>query len=229
MRNRGIRRLLAAGLCSLALSTTTVDQAIAQESFWGGSDHVPSLVITPGKIEIDVPMPVSGDMQLMLAMASNGGGLAELKQKAVRSYTQHIHSEFARVLYEYLEDEEVPLVKENGLLNLENNIQIRVVKHLSSMKPGKDYDTERGNIALSGEFRFTLAGRNGNTLREQRVDIGKLKITEKYRVRSYLDGRATEDNTQEAIENALTEMVEELVERMEDHLEADALSDLVSV
>nr|WP_010132112.1 hypothetical protein [Microbulbifer agarilyticus] len=229
MRNQAIRRLLAAGLCSLALATTTLDQAIAQESFWGGSDHVPSLVITPGKIAIDVPMPVSGDMQLMLAMAGNGGGLAELKQKAVRSYTQHIHGEFARVLYEYLEDEEVPLVKENGLLNLENNIQIRVVKHLNSIKPGKEFDTERGLVALSGEFRFTLAGRNGNTLREQRIDIGKLKITEKYRVRSHLDGRATEDNTEEAIKDALTEMVEELVERMEDHLEADALRDLASV
>ena len=226
MRTQGFRRLLAVGVCSLVLSTSTA----AQDSFWGGDDHTPSLAIGPTAIQLDVPMPVSsGNMQLMLALAANGGGLADLKQEAIRNYTQHIHSELARVLYEYLEDEEVPLVAENGFLKLHNSIDLKVIKHLSALKPKNDYDLEQGDVTLSGEFHYTLSNRQGTALREQRISIDDLKIREKYLARTYHDSRPPEDNTETAIKKALTEMVEELVEAMEDNLEADALRDMAAL
>ncbi|WP_043319919.1 hypothetical protein [Microbulbifer sp. HZ11] len=226
MRTQGLRRLFAAGMVSLALSTSTS----AQDSFWGGDDHTPSLAIAATEIQLDVPMPVSsGDMQLMLALAGNGGGLADLKKEAIRNYTQHIHSELARVLYGYLEDEEVPLVAENGLLQLQNKLNLKVIKHLSAMKPKGDHDLEQGNVTLKGEFRYILSNRSGTALREQRVSIDDMKITEKYRVRTYHDNRAGEDTTEAAIKEALTEMVEELVEAMEDNLEADELRDMAAL
>lgn len=224
MRTHGIRRLVAAGIVSLALSTNTN----AQNSFWGGDDHTPSLAIVPTEIQLDVPMPV-GDMQLMLALASNGGGLADLKQDAIRNYTQHIHSEMARVLYEYLDDEKVPLVAENGLLQLQNNLNLKVIKHLSAMKPRGDHDLEQGTVTLQGEFRYILSNRSGTALREQRITIGDMNINEKYQVRTYHDNRASEDSTEAAIKQALTEMVEELVEAMEDNLEADELRDMAAL
>ena len=224
MRTQAIRRLLAVGVCSLALSTTAVAQ------IWGGNDHTPSLVIGPTEVQMDVPMPVSsGNMQLMLALAGNGGGLADLKNEAIRKYTQHIHSELARVLYAYLEDEEVPLVAENGLLNLLNSMDLKVIKHLNAMKPKGDYDVEQGNVTLNGEFRYILSNRAGTALREQRINIDELKISEKYLVRTYHDSRPPDDNTEDAILEALTELVEELVESMEDNLEADELRDMAAL
>jgi len=224
MRNSTLRRLAFAGLLSIGLSA----QSSAQ--MWGSDEHTPSLVITPSSIEIDVPMPVSsGNLQLMLAQATSGGGLAELKQQAVRNYTQHLQSELARELYEYLDDEEVPLVEKNGVLSLQNSFDLKVIKHLSAMKPKGDYDLEQGKVALSGEFRYTLKNRNDSALREQRIDIGDLDIQERYLVRTYHDGRPGDDNTEEAIKSALSELVEELMEVMEDNLEADQLREMASL
>ncbi|WP_299593950.1 hypothetical protein [uncultured Microbulbifer sp.] len=224
MRTSKFRRLALAGLLGIGLST----QAAAQ--LWGGDEHTPSLVVAPTSIQIDVPMPVSsGNLQLMLAQATTGGGLAELKQQAVRNYTQHLHSELARELYEYLDDEEIPLVEQDGVLNLHNTLELKVIKHLNTMKPKDDYDLERGNVALSGEFRYTLKNRSGTALREQRINIDDLKIQEQYLVRSYYDGRSGDDDTEEAIKKALSELVEELVESMEDNLEADQLRDMASL
>lgn len=226
MRTPELRRLALAGLFAIGLSAP----AAAQNSFWGGDESTPSLVIAPTTIQIDVPMPVSsGNLQLMLAQASKGGGLADLKQKAVRNYTQHLHSELARELYELLEDEEVPLVQEDGLLSLQNDLKLKVIKHLSAMKPKKDYDLEQGNMALTGEFRYILKNRAGTALREHQIDIDELKIASKYSVRSYHDGRSGKDNTEEAIKKALSELVEELVESMEDNLEADQLREMAAL
>ncbi|WP_105102521.1 hypothetical protein [Microbulbifer pacificus] len=226
MRTSTIRRLALAGLLTIGFTT----QAQAQGGFWGGDEHIPSLVIAPSQIQIDVPMPVSsGNLQLMLAQAGDGGGLAGLKQQAVRNYTQHLHSELARELYEYLEDEDVPLVKEDGVLNLQNSLDLKVIKHLAGMKAKGDYDLEQGNVALSGEFRYTLTNRGGVALREQRIKIDDLKITRKYLTRIYMDGRESEDNTEEAIKKALSELVEKLVESMEDNLEADQLREMAAL
>ncbi|WP_428819574.1 hypothetical protein [Microbulbifer sp. MCCC 1A16149] len=226
MRTQGLRRLALASLFTIGLSAP----AAAQNGFWGGDTTTPSLVIAPTDIRIDVPMPgSSGNLQLMLAQAGKGGGLAELKQQAVRKYTQHLHSELARELYEYLEDEEVPLVKEEGVLSLQNALNLRVIKHLSAMTPKKDYDLEKGDMALSGEFRYILKNRSGTALREQRIDIGELDISSKYMVRTYHDGRTGEDSTEEAIKDALSELAEELVESMEDNLEADELRDMAAL
>lgn len=224
MRKSTFRQLALAGLVTFGLSAQTAAQ------IWGGDEHTPSLVIAPTDIEIDVPMPVSsGNLQLLLAQATSGGGLAELKQQAVRNYTQHLHSELARELYEYLDDEEVPLVEKDGVLSLQNAIELKVIKHLSAMKPKGDHDLEQGKVALNGEFRYTLKNRNGTALREQRIDINELDIQEKYLVRTYHDGRASDDNTEEAIKKALSELVEELVEAMEDNLEADELREMAAL
>lgn len=204
--------------------------AFAQGGFWGSDEAIPSLTITPAQLNIDVPMPVSsGNLQLMLAQAGKGGGLAELKQAAVRKYTQHMHSELARELYAYLNDEEVPLVKDEGVLLLGNRLELKVIKHLSGMKPRGNYDLEQGEVALTGEFRFVLSKRSGTALREQRISVDELKIAKKYQVKTPHDGSAGEDTTEQAIKAALTELVEELVEEMEEYLEADQLRELASL
>lgn len=224
MRTPKLSWLALAGLLGIGVSA----QAVAQ--FWGSDEHTPSLVIAPTNIQIDVPMPMpSGDLQLMFAQATSGGGLTALKQQAVRNYTQHLHSELARELDEYLDDEEVPLVEKDGVLSLQNNLEITVIKHLSAMKPKGDYDIERGNVALTGEFRYTLKNRSGIALREQYISIDDLKIREDYLVRTYHDGRAGDDDTEEAIKKALSELIEELVESMEDNLEADQLREMASL
>ncbi|MBB5211680.1 chorismate mutase [Microbulbifer hydrolyticus] len=220
MRASKLCRLAIAGLLGIGMSA----QAAAQGGFWGGEEHTPSLVVAPSSIQLDVPMPVSsGNLQLMLAQATAGGGLAELKQQAVRGYTQYLHSELARELYEYLNDEDIPLVDKDGVLNLQNSFDLKVIKHLNAMKPKDDYDLEQGKVTLTGEFRYALTNRSGTPLREQLVSIDDLKVQEKYLVRTYHDGRASEDNTEEAIKKALSELVDELVESMEDNLDPDEL------
>lgn len=225
MKTTKIRSLALAGL----LSSISLSSA-AQSGFWGGDESTPSLTITPADVKIDVPMPVSsGNLELMLARAANGDGLADLKQQAVRKHTQYLYSALARELHELLEDEEVPLVKEQGMLNLHNSLDLRVIKHLSAMKQRGDYDLEQGNISLSGEFRFVLSNRAGTALREQRIGIDDLKVSTRYRVKTAHDGSAPEDNTEEAINRALAEMAEEIVEQMEDFLEADQLREIATL
>lgn len=169
------------------------------------------------------------NLQLMLAQASNGNGLAEQKQQAIRTYTQHLHSELGKVLFEHLEDENVPLVQESGVLSLQNNLNLKVIKHLSAIKPKKKYDVEQGKVALTGEFSFLLQNRDGSALREQRITVDDLKITSKYRVRTYHDGSTGEDNTEEAIKKALSKLVDELAETMEDNLQADQLREMATL
>ncbi|WP_160151947.1 hypothetical protein [Microbulbifer sp. ALW1] len=229
MRTFNVRKLALASLFSLG-TIAFAAQAQAQNGFWGGDEHIPSLNITPAAIDIDVPMPVSsGNLQLMLAQATNGGGLADLKQQALRTYTQHLHSELARELTDYLDGEDVPLVQQDGVLSLQNNLKLKVIKHLSAIKPQKSYDLEQGNIALTGEFSYKLQNRSGAALREQRITIDDLDITRKYVIRTYHDGREGSDNTEEAIKKALTELVEELVESMESNLEADQLKEMAAL
>lgn len=217
--------LAVAGLLSITSVPT-----FAQGGFWGGDEAIPSLTIAPAELNIDVPMPVSsGNLQLMLAQAGKGGGLAELKQQAVREYSQHMHSELARELDDYFNDEEVPLVKSEGVLLLANRLQLKVIKHLSGMKPRGSYDLEQGEVALTGEFRFVLSKQSGTALREQRIAIDDLKISKKYRVKTPHDGSTGEDTTEEAIKAALTELAEELIEEMEEYMEADQLRELASL
>lgn len=226
MRTSTFRRLAFAGLLTFGFTTETQ----AQGGFWGSDEHTPSLVIAAAQVQIDVPMPVSsGNLQLMLAQAGKGGGLADLKQQAIRTYTQHLHSELARELHDFLEDEEVPLVQEDGVLNLQNSLNLKVIKHLAGMKPKGDYDLEQGNVTLNGEFRYVLSNRSGTALREQRISIDELKISKKYLSRIYTDGRESEDNTEEAIKKALSELVEKLVESMEENLEADQLREMAAL
>ena len=232
MRTSKFRKLALAGLLSISAigSIGLSAQVHAQSGFWGSDEQIPSLNITPASIAIDVPMPVSsGDLQLMLAQATSGGGLADMKQEAIRTYTQHLHSELARLLDEYLEDEDVPLVQQDGVLSLQNSLNLKVIKHLSAIKPKKDYDVEQGNVTLTGEFSYQLQNRSGTALREQRITIDDLKISAKYLIRTYHDGRTGDNDTEEAIKKALTELVEELVESMEDNLEADQLKEMAAL
>lgn len=217
-----IRSLALAGLLS-AVSVPSMAQ-------WGSDEANPSVTIAPAQLQIDVPMPVSsGNLQLMLTQATNGGGLADLKQEAVRNYTQYLHSEFGRELSELFEDEDVPLVKEGGILNLKNDLRLKVIKHLGGMAPRGSYDLEKGTIQLTGEFRYSLSNRNGSALREQSIDLEDLKIKTKYLVRTPHDGSAADDNTEGAIKKALAEMVEELVEHMEENLDAKHLRVLAAL
>ncbi|QIL90799.1 hypothetical protein GNX18_14235 [Microbulbifer sp. SH-1] len=226
MRTPTLRKLALAGLLSIGFTA----QSHAQGGFWGGDDVTPSLVVAATQIEIDVPMPVSaGNLELMLAQAGNGGALSDLKQQAIRTYTQHLHSELATELHEYLDDEKVPLVQADGALTLQNNLNLKVIKHLAGIKPKADYDLEQGNVTLNGEFRYVLSNRSGTALREQRINIDELRISEKYLARVYHDGRTGDDNTEEAIKKALSELVEQLVESMEENLEADRLRELAAL
>jgi hypothetical protein len=219
------RNLALASLLAFSFSTH------AQTSFWGsGEDATPSLSIAAAEITIDIPMSLNtGNLEQLLAQASSGSGLSELKAAEVRKYTQHLHSEFASQLIEYFNDEQVPLLQENAALQLRNALSIKVIKNLSALKPRKEFDLEQGTVVLSGEFQYQLRNRAGSALREQRVDIGKLKIKENYRVKTPHDGSAAEDDTEQAIKRALTEMSENILKEIEDNLEADKLREMAAL
>ncbi|MFV8782981.1 hypothetical protein ACNKU7_11205 [Microbulbifer sp. SA54] len=220
-----IRNLALAGLLSAASVSS-----MAQSGLWGGDDANLSMTIAPAELKIDVPMPVSsGNLQVMLAQATNDGGLADLKQEAVRKYSQHIHSELGRELSDLLEGEDVLLVQDSGALKLQNSLDVKVIKHLGGMAPRGNYDLEKGTIQVTGEFRYTLSNKAGSSLREQRINLEDLKVKSKYLVRTPHDGSAADDNTEEAIREALSEMVEELVEQMEESLDADNLKALAAL
>ncbi|WP_288131948.1 hypothetical protein [Microbulbifer sp.] len=211
---------VAAGVLCLSLQPLS---ALAQ-GFWGGDESAPSLNIAATEITLDIPVSISTtNLQLLLAQASNGGGLSEIKQQAVRKYTQHLHSELARELEAHFDDEDIPLVQDDGILELGNSLDIKVIKHLVRMQSKGGYDIEEGVVVIAGEFRYQLSNRAGNNLREHHIDVDELEISSKYRIRTRRNSGDSDDNTGEAIERALSALVEELMDAMEDNLEADQL------
>ncbi len=189
-----------------------------------GEEQKPSLTILPPEITMDIPMPVQGgDLALLLAQASQGNSLSQLKEAAVLRYKQHLERELTQQLREFFTDEEIPLVERQGLLSLRNTLDITVVKHFSSLQSKKDHELEKGTVELSGDYHYRLEHISGSAMREQQVNISELKIREKYRVVTPNDGSEIENTTDRAIEQALSELVEQLLERIEDDLEADEL------
>jgi hypothetical protein len=211
---RTTRGLALAGLLIFSYAST------AQ----GDDEQNPSLSIPPAEIALNIPVPVQGgDLALLLAQASQGNSLSQLKEAAVLRYKQHLERELTQQLREFFTDEEIPLVEQRGLLTLRNTLDITVVKHFSSLQSKSDHELEKGTVELSGEYRYRLEHISGSAVREQQVNISELKIREKYRVETPKDGGEIKNSTDQAIERALSELVEQLLERIEDDLEADEL------
>ncbi|SHF29411.1 hypothetical protein SAMN04487965_1858 [Microbulbifer donghaiensis] len=205
--------------------------AIAQSGFFGAGDdeYIPSLTLVPAEIAVDVPTPVQGNnLALLLAQADGGNSLSALKEQAAQKFSTRLQREYHSQLEEFFADEEVPLVQQNGMLSLRTSISLSVSKQLNDLKDSGKYELERGTLELSGDFHYRLQNAAGSTLSEQRIDIGSLRITEKYRVKTPHDGGEVEDTTNAAIEEALVEMVKRLLDRAEDQLEADQLQALAA-
>ncbi|MBB3061616.1 hypothetical protein [Microbulbifer rhizosphaerae] len=206
------------GLALAGLLTFSFASAVQAE------EQKPNLSIFPPEITMDIPVPVQGgDLALLLAQASQGNSLSQLKEAAILRYKQHLERELAQQLQEFFTDEEILLVDRQGLLSLRNTLDITVIKHFSSLQSKGDHELEKGTVELSGDYRYRLEHISGSAMREQQVNISKLKIREKYQVVTPNDGGEIENTTDRAIERALSELVEELMERIEDDLEADEL------
>lgn len=219
-------RLMASGLIVAGLLTFS-STAAAQGGFLDG-EQPPTLHIAPAEIALDAPMPVnSADLAVLLARAGNGGGLSDLKEAALREYRRHLRDKLSQQLNAFFTDEEVPLVGREGLLTLQNQLDIKVIKHFSELQSKEDYELERGTVELRGNFYYRLRDISGRTLREQNLDIAEFGIRQKYRVQTPRDGAAAEDNTEEAIRLALTEMVDEILDEIDGELDAGELEDLL--
>ncbi|SHF29451.1 hypothetical protein SAMN04487965_1859 [Microbulbifer donghaiensis] len=217
-------------LTGLLLFSTT-PAALAQGGFlgFGGDDQNPSLRIRPAEIAIDVPMPVnSASLAMLLAQAGEGGNLSSMKDAALRKYRTYLEIALNAQLQAFFVEEEIPLVDREGLLSLHNQLNVKVVKHFSTLQSTDGVDLESGTIEVGGEFHYALRSFNDRLLRERKLDIAKMKIHQEYRVKSSGNGSATEDNTEEAIKLALSKLVEEILDEIEDDLEADELRDLLS-
>ncbi|MFD2309832.1 hypothetical protein [Microbulbifer halophilus] len=216
------RGLIVAGLL-------TFSSAIAAQAGFSGDEQNPTLHIVPTEIAMDVPMPVSGaNLTALLARADNGASLSDLKEAALRKYRRHLRDRLSLQLNAFFTDEAVPLVAREGLLTLQNRLDIKVIKHLSNLKNEGDYELERGTVELKGRYYHRLRDVAGRTLREYNLDIADLGVREEYRVRKPRSGGTAEDNTEEAIKLALSGMVEEILDEIDGELDAGELEDLVS-
>lgn len=223
-----MNRLMQIGLMLLCVNSA----ALAQDGFFGigGDKHTPSVTLAPAEIAVDVPTPVQGNnLALLLAQAGSGNGLSALKEEAAQKFSMRLQRELHTRLEEFFADEEVPLVRQDGMLTLYSYVDASVSKQLSDLKNSGKYELERGTVTLSGDFHYQLQNAAGSTVREQRVDIAELRVKEKYRVKTPLGGGEVEDTTDAAIEEALVEMVERILDRIEDELEPEQLRALAAL
>ncbi|AMX03880.1 hypothetical protein [Microbulbifer thermotolerans] len=222
------RALALVGLLIFSFSTSAAAQG-GLLSF-GGDSRNPSLTIAPSEIQIDMPLPPmdSADLALLLAQAGKGGGLASMKEAAVRKYRQYLEGELDSRLRAFFVGEEVPLVDKGGQLSLHSALDLAVIKHFNNLQSESGYDLERGTVELEGSVHYRVKDHSGRQLLEETLDIKRLKIREKYQVRTPKNGGAVEDTTEQAIKQALSRMAKELVDKMEDELEADELRDLLT-
>lgn len=219
-------RSLAASLLFLFAHCT----AAAEGGFlgFGGNEHTPSLTLKPAEIALDAPTSIQGnDLALLLAQAGKGNSLTAMKEKASRKFSAELQRILYTQLQEFFDDEEVPLVQEGGFLTLRNYLDISIGKQLNNLKQDGNTEVEQGTIELSGDFHYRLDNPAGTPLREQHIDIGDLRVREKYRVKRGRDGNV-DDTTDAAINRALTNLVKRLIDRVEDNLEADALRELAA-
>ena len=228
MNKHTLRGLALCGLLSFGLQNPVA----AQEGFlgFGGSKDTPSVTLATTEITMDVPTPVQGnDLALLLAQASGSGGLSELKQQSAQKFSNYLRQELTTALGDFFADEDVPVVKQGGFLNLFNFAHVSISKQLNDLKSSGDYELERGTLKLSGEFRYRLDNLAGTSLREQRIDLADLRVRENYKVKTPHGDGEIEDTTDAAIEEALAEMVERIIDRIEDQLEADELRRLAAI
>ncbi|GAA5524691.1 hypothetical protein Maes01_01248 [Microbulbifer aestuariivivens] len=195
----------------------------AQQGLFGDDQPPPSVTLASTDIRLDVPTPTTGnDFAALLAQASSGG-LSEMKQEAAERFSNHLRQAMQERLRQYLRDEEVPLVEQGGQLTLHTQFDAGISKQLTELKSSDRYETERGTLLIGGGFLYRLSSADGKSLREERIDLGELRLQPRYKVRTDLRSGEVEDSTDEAIEESLEKMAERLLDRIEDQLEADAL------
>lgn len=212
-----------AGLLTIPFAST------ARAGLFGGDDIIPTLDIAPAEIHLNVPMPASGaDLATLLARSGKDHSLSAMKDAAVRNYQQYLEQTLDAHLRSFFAEQEVPLVNREGVLGLHNQLDIKVVKNFTDVESNADYELERGTVGLAGHFHYQLQNAAGALLREQTVDISRLKIREKYQVKSPHSGGVAEDTTEKAIKLALAAMVKKILDEVGDDLEADELEDLVA-
>lgn len=229
MNTRNTRGILFAGLVLATNFAST--QAWGQGFFGVGGDDapVPNITLARAEIAVDVPTPLQGnDFEALLAQATSGQGISKAKDEAIQHRTEQLRAELDSQLRAFFADEEVALVASNDALTLHNFIDVSVVKQLSGLKDSADYELERGNLSVSGDFHFRIQDPQGRVLKEKRLNLADLRLKEKYQIKNHHDGSGSEDNTEQQLDRLMRELVERLLSRIDNDLEADSLQELVS-
>ncbi|WP_193163236.1 hypothetical protein [Microbulbifer hainanensis] len=216
-------KLAFASLLTIALASS------AHASLFGDDVQTPTLEIAPVDITIDVPMPVTGaNLSVLLAQSGGAHDLKAIKDAALQKYRQHLEETLNARLNAYFTDEEVPLVKREGILTLHNRLNVKVVKHFSNLESEAGYEVEQGTVELSGSFEYQLGDTAGNVVQQQDLNLTKMRISKNYQVKTPRNGGQAEDTTELAIKQALTEMTDKIVRKIDGGLEAGDLRDIIA-
>ncbi|WP_346838203.1 hypothetical protein [Microbulbifer sp. SAOS-129_SWC] len=217
------RRLALAGLLTLSMT------GAAHAALFGDDAPIPTLDIAPPKIEMDVPMPVSGtDLKSLLSAIGKNHSLSQIKDAAIQNYRSYLQQELDTRLRAHFVDQQVPLVSREGMLSLHDQMKLKVIKNFSDLESGADYDLERGTVKIDGHFRYQLYNAAGSAVAAREVDLSGLHISEEYEMKSPRNGGAAKNTTESAIKLALSKMVDGIIDKIEDDLEADELRDLAA-
>ncbi|MFV8782982.1 hypothetical protein ACNKU7_11210 [Microbulbifer sp. SA54] len=222
-----VRGIFLAGL--LFSSAFTYQPAQAQGLFGsrGEEAQTPHITLARAEIALEIPTPLQGnDFDTLLAQATAGSGATAAKEAATRRHTDQLRQTLEAQLRAFFTDEEVPLVADNTALTLYNFVDVVVVKQLSGLKNTSEYELERGNLSISGDFHFRVHSPSGQVLKEKHLDLADLNLKEKYEIKTPLDGSGSEDNTDEKLEKVLSQLVDRVLTRIDDDLEADSLREL---
>ncbi|WP_226664134.1 hypothetical protein [Microbulbifer aggregans] len=229
MNTSHVRGIFLAGL--LLSSSIASQSTLAQGLFGRGGEEppVPHITLARAEIALEIPTPLQGnDFDALLAQATAGSGASAAKEAATRRHTDHLRQTLETQLRAFFADEEVPLIADNTALTLHNFIDVVVVKQLSGLKSTSEYELERGNLSINGEFRFRVHAPSGQVLHEKRLDLADLYLKEKYEIKSPADGSSSEDNTDEKLDKLLAQLVDRLLAKIDNDLEADSLRELNS-
>ncbi|GAA5524690.1 hypothetical protein Maes01_01247 [Microbulbifer aestuariivivens] len=224
-------RFTFGGLAIASLLFVSMVPSTQAQGFFGiGKDEpLPSVSLPPANVTLEIPMPVnSANLSLLLAQAGEGGSLTALKQEKVERYRQHLQTMINRRLRQFFFDEEVPLADQRGQLSVQTHFRLTIVKQLSGMRRDGDFDVERGNMEVSGRFHYRVADTEGRPLREDSLDIDRLKLREPYQVRAQQNGEQLEDSTDQAILNLLSTLTDKVLSTIDDDIEADELQELLA-
>ncbi|QIL90800.1 hypothetical protein GNX18_14240 [Microbulbifer sp. SH-1] len=229
--NRSFRHnLVSAGSRLVVCAMLTLPSAPSLAlGLFGSSDEPPLPQITLARTQVaaEIPTPLQGnDMQALLAQAASGEGLAAARDAATRAFSEQLRSKLEHALRHFFAEEQVELAASDHSLTLHNFIDISIVKQLSGLKSGDDYELEKGNLSASGDFHFRLQKPGGEVLKERRLDIADLRIKASYQIKTYSNGQAAEDSTPAELEKLTDNLVARILDRIEDDLEADSLRNI---